>query len=334
MPFAILAPTFFNFTDMRRYLFVFAWLLLPQIVFGATSPQQLQQLITQQQYRQAAEVGDAMLKKNPQDVNARFLTAYAYQMNSNPDKAEALYQQLMREHPELPEPRNNLAMIYLARGDYDRATTLLAEAINTHPSYATAYANLSRLYKGIASEAYRRAVSESSEPAKYTHDIELTAIAELDAVTAAANTLVATPNRVPAADNAAIVVAKSNTPKTRVNVANLDTLMIETVRNWAKAWSDKDFARYTDAYRPDYRSHFNTRAQWLENRRQRILKPADISVKVSDFAIKQRSGERISVDFTQAFSSPGYSDRVVKRLDFDRVGSTWKIVSERVLSVL
>jgi hypothetical protein len=110
--------------------------------------------------------------------------------------------------------------------------------------------------------------------------------------------------------------------------------MIETVRNWARAWSGKDFARYTDAYRSDYRSRFNTRAQWLEHRRQRILKPGEISVKVSDFSVKQRSSERISVDFTQAFSSPGYSDRVVKRLDFERVGSKWQITSERVLSVL
>jgi hypothetical protein len=40
------------------------------------------------------------------------------------------------------------------------------------------YDNLSQIYKGIASEAYRRAVSESGEPAKYTHKIELTALTD------------------------------------------------------------------------------------------------------------------------------------------------------------
>jgi len=324
---------------MRRYLFVLACLLLPQIVFGATI-QQLKDLITQQQYGQAAEAGEALLKTNPVDPTARFLTAYAYQMDSNQDKAVSLYQQLIREHPKLPEPRNNLAMIYLAGGDYDRATELLVEAINTHPSYATAYANLSNVYKGIASEAYRRAVSESSEPAKYTHDIQLTAITGLDALDSESVTTIAAVGGESKSSNTTVVAVvaaaagKSDEPKTLVNVANLETLMIETVSNWATAWSGKDFDSYTAAYRPDYRSRFDTRAQWLDHRRQRILRPGRISVKVSDFSVKQRSSERVSVDFTQAFDSPGYSDRVVKRLDFDRVGSTWKIASERVLSVL
>ena len=323
---------------MRRYLFVLACLLLPQIVFGATI-QQLEDLITQQQYRQAAEAGEAMLKTNPGNPTARFLTAYAYQMDSNQDKAVSLYQQLIRDNPKLPEPRNNLAMIYLARGDYDRATELLVEAINTHPSYATAYANLSNVYKGIASEAYRRAVSESSEPAKYTHDIQLTAITGLDALDSESVATIAADGGESRSNNtAAVAVAaaagNSDEPKTLINVANLETLMIETVSNWATAWSGKDFDSYTAAYRSDYRARFDTRAQWLDHRRQRILRPGRISVEVSDFSVKQRSSERVSVDFTQAFDSPGYSDRVVKRLDFDRVGSTWKIASERVLSVL
>jgi len=55
---------------------------------------------------------------------------------------------------------------------------------------------------------------------------------------------------------------------------------------------------------------------------------------VSDFTVKQRGDKRASVDFVQAFSSPGYSDRVVKRLYFDRVGRQWKIAAEKVISVL
>ena len=42
-----------------------------------------------------------------------------------------LYQDLIEDNPDLPEPRNNLAMIYLAQGDYDRASQLLVEALNT-----------------------------------------------------------------------------------------------------------------------------------------------------------------------------------------------------------
>ena len=49
---------------------------------------------------------------------------------------------------------------------------------------------------------------------------------------------------------------------------------------------------------------------------------------------EQRDANRVTVDFTQAFSSPGYSDRVVKRLVLKRLGGQWKITEERVLSVL
>jgi hypothetical protein len=218
----------------------------------------------------------------------------------------------------LPEPRNNLAMIYLAQGDYDRASRLLVEAINTHRSYAVAYANLSQVYKGIASEAYRRAVSESSEPAKYTHNIELTAITELEI---GEPIVLAT-------------VVPEPEPQTLVNTANQQTLLIELVKNWAQAWSGKDFAGYTDFYSPQYRAKFDSHGQWVKHRRQRIMRPGSIRIEVSDIQIKWRSDNRAIIDFKQAFDAANYSDRVVKRLGFNRIDSEWKITEERVLSVL
>jgi hypothetical protein len=124
------------------------------------------------------------------------------------------------------------------------------------------------------------------------------------------------------------------TTQTVVNAANEDTRLIEKVRNWALAWSSKDFDNYRESYATDYRDKFNTHAQWIKHRQQRILRPGDIKIEVSDFTVRQRGANRASVNFTQAFSSPSYSDRVIKRLDFQRVDSQWKIATERVLSVL
>jgi tetratricopeptide (TPR) repeat protein len=315
------------------------------MAFAADS---MQQLIVQKQYAKAVQVGEQILRQppnhdTPNHANTRFLTAYAHQMTGDTDKAIKMYEALIRDNPELPEPRNNLAMIYLEKGDYDQASQLLVSAINTNISYAIAYANLSQVYKGIASEAYRRAVSQSDEPAKYTHDIELTAITWLDTVDTDTATQIASlpatrkisPDPVvkkPAAKKTTVAASKP-TP-TRVNLANQNTLLIEKVRNWAKAWSNKDFTSYTTSYASGYRDRFSTHARWVNHRRGRILRPGNIEVKVTDFTVKQRGDDRASVDFTQAFSSPRYSDRVVKRLDFKRVGSQWKIASERVLSVL
>jgi len=321
---------------MQRHLLVFLCLMIPSVALAAMSTQQLHLLIEQEKYAEAALEGDKILQQNSTDARARFLTAYAYQMTARNEEAISLYRDLIRDSPDLPEPRNNLAMIYLAQGNYDLASDLLVEAINTHSSYATAYANLSLIYKGIASEAYRRAVSESSEPANYTHKFKLTAITGLDSLAPEAVPMQQTATQLASQPQAApeIAAATGAATQTVVNAANEDTLLIEKVRNWAQAWSSKDFDNYLASYASDYRDKFNTHSQWVEYRQKRILRPGDIKVEVNDFTVRQRGANRATVDFTQAYSSPGYSDRVIKRLEFNRVDSQWKIAAERVLSVL
>ena len=301
---------------MPRFILIFLCLLATVAVSAATSIPQLQQLLEQQQYAAAVDTGEQLLAQNPQHTRARFLTAYAYQMNAQPEKAERLYRDLIKDHPDLPEPRNNLAMIYLAKGDYDRASQLLVEALYTSPSYATAYDNLSQIYKGIASEAYRRAVSESSEPAKYTHNIQLTALTKLDSVDDEPVT-----NKIP-------------DDQTLINFANQETLLLERIKDWAMAWSNKNFADYTEFYTAGYRADFETHDQWIEYRRKRIARPGEIKVEISNIQIKWRSENKAIIDFRQSYDSVRYSDRVMKRLAFSRIGSQWKITEERVLSVL
>ncbi len=292
---------------MTRFIPVLFVLLTASPAFAAVSLQQLQQLIAEQRYDAAAASGEQLLQQNSRHARARFLTAYAYQMQRKHNQAEAHYQALIEQDPTLPEPRNNLAMIYLSRGNYDRASQILVDAINTHPSYATAYENLSQIYKGIASEAYRRAVSESNEPAKYTHEIKLTAITRLDTV------------------SPALAAAEDSGEPGAIEFANQETMLIERVRSWAEAWSNKDFAAYVEFYSAQHSAKFDSHEQWLQYRRERILRPGEIRVEVSDIQVKWRSDTRAIIDFKQAFDSPGYSDRVVKRLGFDRVGSQWKI---------
>ncbi len=282
----------------------------------AASPQALERLIAEGRFAAAASDGQALLEQQPKQLRVRFLTAYALQMSEQPEAAIALYEALIADYPDLPEPRNNLAMIHLAAGDYDRASRLLVDAINTHPSYATAYDNLSRIYKAIASEAYRRAVSESKEPAKYTHDIELVAIDRLAAV------------------EQGLIEDSADTETSAINTANLETLLLERVQNWAAAWSAKDFAAYVGFYSPQYRAKFESHDDWKAYRRERILRPGEIRVEVDDIKIRWVSENLAIIDFRQAFDSPTYSDRVVKRLAFSRFGTTWKITDERVLSVL
>ena len=281
----------------------------------------LQDLIAEQKFVLAVEAGEELLEKKPLWPHVQFLTAYAYQMNKQSNKAAIMYQALINQHPELPEPRNNLAMIHLATGDYDAASKLLVEAISTHNSYATAYQNLSRIYTGIASEAYRRALSESKEPTNYTHKIELAALSQLEPVNQPVEATLSV--EAPAVEVRAV---EKKEP--------LETPFRKQIEAWAKAWGDKDFKAYTSFYSTNHTANFDTHSAWVKYRRQRIMRPGFIKVAVSDFRISAQSDNRSTIDFKQGFDSPGYSDLVVKRLGFERVGSEWKIIEERVLSVL
>lgn len=299
-----------------HFKFLLACLLCLAAVQAPASSQKLQELIDQDQFTDAASRGEALLRDHPDHALTVFLTAYAHQMSGKEDRAIELYKQLIAQNQDLPEPRNNLAMIYLSQGDYDAASQLLVQAINTHSSYATAYENLNRIYKGIASEAYRRAVNESSEPAKYTHSIELAAITRLDSL---------------GIDE--IEIQSDETPSL-IETANQETLLIEQVKKWAEAWSDKNFDDYTGFYESDFRGKLPTHNAWVDYRRKRIVRAEEIRVEVDNIQVKWLSEMRAIVDFNQAFDSPGYRDRVTKRLIFNRHGSQWKITEEQVLSVL
>jgi len=300
---------------MHRLIFLLFFSLFTGPVFAAGIIQNLQALIDQKLYAQAVRDGEQLLETHSGHPDIEFLTAYAYQMNQQNLEAAKHYKNLIRQHPDLPEPRNNLAIIYLSDGDYDKASNLLVNAINTHHSYATAYANLSSIYTGIASEAYRRAVSESNEPANYASKIELTALTQL-----------ATPERGQATGNV-------SAPGLMENPA-IKSVLVKRVMGWAQAWSEKDLDAYISYYSDAHKLNFPTHEDWAEYRKQHILRPGFIKIGVSNIQIRAQTRNLAIIDFAQTFDSLDYSDRVIKRLGLSRIDSQWKITDERVLSVL
>jgi len=300
---------------MQRLIFpiIFAFFTTPVFAAGMVV-QNLQSLIDQQLYEQALQSGELLLEDHGGDPEIEFLTAYAYQMAGQIDKASKRYLRLIRRNPELPEPRNNLAMIYLAKGDYDRASEVLVDAVKSHSSYATAYANLNNIYTGLASEAYRRAVSESIEPVNYASKIELTALTRLTSLERNGSGNITDMELV---ENPAIA-----------------TVLARQLRGWAQAWSEKDLDAYIAYYSSEHKLDFATREDWVEHRRQRILRPGFIKIGVSDIQIRAQTENLAIVDFQQSFDSLDYSDRVIKRVGLRRINSQWKITDERVLSAL
>ena len=121
----------------------------------------------------AAEIGDLMkagrhddalkraearLKDNPRDAQVRFMRGVILAEQGKTVEATAVFETLIQEFPELPEPYNNLAVIHAAQGRYESAWRLLQQALAAQPNYVTAYENLGDLYLSMAEQAYGKAL--------------------------------------------------------------------------------------------------------------------------------------------------------------------------------
>jgi len=67
-----------------------------------------------------------------------------------------VFQAILGDYPELPEPHNNLAVLYAQKGEYELARGELEAAISAAPDYAVAYENLGDVYARLAALNYER----------------------------------------------------------------------------------------------------------------------------------------------------------------------------------
>ena len=136
-----------------------AVLLLPaQQAISATATEQIEAMIKQGQLNEALNLTNQSLAEDRENVSYLFLKGLILTRQNKLDTAKEIFIRLTQEHPELPEPFNNLAVIYAEQGDFNNAREALQMAINTHPSYATAQENLGDIYAKMASKAYNQAL--------------------------------------------------------------------------------------------------------------------------------------------------------------------------------
>jgi Flp pilus assembly protein TadD len=107
---------------------------------------------------EALQRADAALQANPRDAQTRFLRGVILSDQKKPAEAQAVFESLAQDFPELPEPLNNLAVLYAADGRYELARTTLQRAIAAQPNYVTAYENLGDLYAAMSADNYQRAI--------------------------------------------------------------------------------------------------------------------------------------------------------------------------------
>ena len=310
-------------------LSVYAW---------ANSLSQLEAELNDGRYRQAISIGQALLSEQADDTRVLFLTALALQKNQQLDQAQIYYQQIIRLHPQLPEPRNNLAIIFLQKGKHDQAVDLLIESLNTHPAYATAWQNLSNLYKGLASEAYRKALSEDNNASSVIDSIQLSELTRIHSLPEPVVTVVKAPpvsvqvTKLEPRDIPPPPSQAAQPPQT--DIEELEQTLIQTVKDWANHWSSKNFDAYVDAYTRSFKGKLVSHQAWVEYRRPRILRPGRLQVTLSNIHIKSRNADSAIIDFDQSYQSATYRDKIRKRINLISTDMGWKINRERTLAVL
>lgn len=326
-----------------------AALLIALLTLGLPSPvladalADAQRLAKQGLWGPAMEKVDAHIRSVPRDPQGLFLKGVILSELGRPAEAIAVYTQLSEEHPELPEPYNNLAVLYAQQQQLEKARAALDMAIRTHPGYATAHENLADVYLKLASQSYAKGLQLN--PANKQAKARLAAIANLLASSPGGEGR--TPPVVRAAgDRASVATADSGSKPAVAGVppaaasessaneapaatASDEAVVRDTLVAWAAAWSRKDTKAYFDLYAADFRRPGGlSRKAWEAERTQRLTKPGKESIEVDDIRVSFADG-KATARFRQVYRSATVKSSVVKTFVFVRSGDRWLIQEER-----
>ena len=193
---------------MRLNLSIFLFLsaLLGSAAAWADDPTDINQLVRAGKLGEALVRVDKAMSERPKDVQLRFLKGVIQREAGRTYEAIATFTKLTEDHPELPEPYNNLAVIYASQNQWDKARASLEMALRTNPSYATAHENLADVYAKLASQAYSKALQMDDKAAATPPKLALIGEVQAPGTSAKAMAQGTKPAAVPSAATPAPVV--------------------------------------------------------------------------------------------------------------------------------
>jgi Flp pilus assembly protein TadD len=131
---------------------------------------EVQRLHAADQTEQAMQRAEKFLAARPKDAQMRFTVGVMLAETRRSAEATTVFERLVEDYPELPEPYNNLATLKAAAGDYDGAKASLDQALRANPGLAMAHENMGDVQLMLAMRSYARALqlepSNTSVPAK------------------------------------------------------------------------------------------------------------------------------------------------------------------------
>jgi Flp pilus assembly protein TadD len=154
-----------------------AFALCASSVAHADDYAEVSRLLRTGQGAEALARADQYLASKPRDPQMRFIRGVVLSETGRAADALAVFSQLTLEHPELPEPYNNLAVLHAAQGELGKARDALEAAVRANPAYAVAHENLGDVYARLAAQSYDRALH--LEPARSSLQAKLTLVRQL-----------------------------------------------------------------------------------------------------------------------------------------------------------
>jgi tetratricopeptide (TPR) repeat protein len=325
--------------------------------------QDVNRLLKARQLPEALAKADQLLTAKPRDPQLRFMKGVIQNEMGRTSEATTTFTRLTEDHPELPEPYNNLAVIYANAGQFDKSRSALEMAIRTNPSYSTAHENLGDIYAKLASQSYAKALQlDNNTAAAVQPKLALirdlftptlgkaspagalpTSTAPVPVQTApAAPTPVIAPPTQPSNPVVAAIQPKLPTVVTSSpNGTNQPSVAPPVVANavagadveaavqeWARAWSNRDMKVYLGSYTRDFApADKGSHAAWAEERKSRIMGKARISVKLSSITTTVK-GTTATVTFRQDYKADSLAANSRKTLELVKSGDRWLITKE------
>lgn len=319
-------------------IFILSSFLVTSVAAGN---KEIQQMIQQGSFQKALVLAEEQLALNPEDIQTQFLKGLVLARMDRLKESAAVFIKLTEEHPELPEPYNNLAVIYAATGEYDKAEEALRKAINTHPSYATAHENLGDIYAKMASQAYNDALKLDSDNQETKEKLsminDLITIPEAVAVARKTEIRHPDPESLAQIDSTPAVTSEKIEVEPEPEAVREPSFDKEAARkevktavnSWAKAWSAKDVDKYVKSYSAKFvPPNKLSRSKWKQQRRVRLSKPRYIKVVLDNVRVEILSQDLALVRFVQTYQSDNYKDEVNKQLLLNKVDGVWLISKE------
>jgi tetratricopeptide (TPR) repeat protein len=312
--------------NILRRIFFSTWLGLLSAMASASTPQVVNQLLSNGDYETALSEVETGLNNNPNNLRLMLQKGFILIRLRRLDEAEEYYLELIKRLPENPEPLNNLGVIYQLQKKYDKAITIFNDTITRFPEFSRAYENLGDTYIQVATQTY-------SKGREMTPDDEmLIAKAELgqsfyrlanEARDSASSVTVSFESKQKNEEDS------PNSQSEQKSVDDLDTEILEFLKSWTTDWSTKNIEAYFEHYAEEFSPEDSLDLAAWKKRRTAIIDAAEyIRIRIEAIKILQINDNQIAVSFTQHYESNSLQDKVKKTLTLKRYNERWRIINE------